>query len=190
MGFKIPTLLQVKGVDETDSPCVWYAEAVGRVSTRDGIFYEAYYLVPSKTNKGYLVHDDTHDMIPVESVMTIMPVDSIDEYESAWQKMGMLAKDGTFLHIGDPDAETDAETDTESIGSVDSYSTESSGESDVSNLIDDTHEPSEACRCPSCVDLLRAYDAWNPTSDGERRVKRFIDRLEHRAAIDLNDNEF
>lgn len=193
MGFTIPTLLQVRGVDEDGEECVWYAEAVGRVK-KDDYYYEGYYLVPSKTNPEYLVYDETYEHIPEKSVMASLSVGN-EGYPMAWSKMGILMKeteDGPqFLRIGDPQvvsSETDETDETDDIGSVDSYSTESDG-SDISDLIDDSEEPTCA-NTDFTRRLNEDFQGWVPKDEKERRVKAFISSLEHRASHDADERTF
>jgi len=196
MSFKRPTLLQIKGVDENEMDCIWYAEAVARISKNDEIFYEVFYLIPHISKEGYMVYDQNDDIVPQESVLCYLPVIKGD-YDYAWGLMGILrTKDGLFMKISEPesmDENDNEEEDTESIGSEDSYSTDS-GDSDVSDLIDDNVESSHetTCRCDICLDIAitaHAFRGWLPKDDKERRVKQFIEDLEFRAAIDNDNNQ-
>jgi hypothetical protein len=190
MGFTIPTLLQVRGVGDDDEECIWYAEAVGRIVKDGEYYYEGYYLVPSKTNPDYLVYDETYEHIPEASVMVRLGVRS-EGYPMAWSKMGILMKDTDegphFIKIGDPQVDTGSDDD-EDIGSVDSYSTESDG-SDISDLIDDSEEPTCA-NTEFTRRLNEDFREWVPKDEKERRVKDFISSLEHRAARDMDERTF
>lgn len=190
MTFTIPTLLQVRGLDDVDNECTWYAEAVGRIVKDDEYYYEGYYLVPSKTNNDYLVYDETYDLIPEKSVMAKLAVK--DTLEDAWEKMGFILKEshkGTFfVKIGEPMFDSQ-ESDEEDIGSVDSYSTESDDRSNISDLIDDSDVPT-SCLSKEAMGLNEAFAAWAPKDEKERRVKRFIESLEHRAAMEQDERTF
>lgn len=187
MGFTIPTILQVNGVDDNDKACVWYAEAVGRIVKNDEYYYEGYYLVPSKTNT-YLVYDEAYDHIPEDSVMAKLAVK--DDLGDAWGKMGMLMKetpDGIhFFKIGEPLFDSN-ESDEEDIGSVDSYSTESDDDN-ISDLIDDSEVPS-SCLMESSS-LNEQFNAWNPKDEKEHRVKAFIESLESKAMHEMDERTF
>ena len=104
MTFTIPTLLQVRGVDDDDNECTWYAEAVGRIVKDGEYYYEGYYLVPSKTNS-HLVYDETYEHIPEDSVMAKLSVKN-EGYALAWEKMGVLMKESDdktyFIKVGEP----------------------------------------------------------------------------------------
>ena len=193
MSFKRPTLLQIKGVDKNEMECVWYAEAVSRFSKSDEIFYEVFYLIPHVSKEGYMVYDQNYDIVPQESVLCYFPV-SKGDYDYAWSMMGILkVSDELFMKISDPEPESLDVDDTDSIGSEDSYSTES-GCSDVSDLIDNTVETIHVstCTCDVCQDIAisaRAFRGWIPKDDKEKRVKEFIENLEHRAAIEQDNNQ-
>ena len=192
MTFTIPTLLQVKGVDDDDKECIWYAEAVGRIVKDDEYYYEGYYLVPSKTNESYLVYDETYEHIPEDSVLAKLSVKN-EGYALAWEKMGLLMKETAdetyFIKVGEPLFEFTESDTTDDIGSVDSYSTESDDRSNISDLIDDSEEPSV-----NTNDEMKALDeqfnSWIPKDEKERRVKSFIESLEHRAAHEQDEREF
>lgn len=189
MTFTIPTLLQVRGLDDDDDECVWFAEAVGRIVKDDEYYYEGYYLVPSETNNGYLVYDETYDLIPEKSVMATLAVK--DTLEDAWEKMGFMMKESHtrtfFVKIGEPTFDSE-ESDDEDIGSIDSYSTEESDDN-ISDLIDDSEVPS-SCVSKEVIGLNEAFDTWVPKDEKERRVKSFIESLEHRAALEQDERTF
>lgn len=191
MTFTIPTLLQVRGLDDDDNECVWYAEAVGRIVKDDEYYYEGYYLVPSKTNDEYLVYDETYDLIPEKSTMARLAVK--DTLEDAWEKMGFILKEsrtGTFfIKIGEPMFDSE-ESDDEDIGSIDSYSTdESDDRSNISDLIDDSEVPT-SCISNEAMGLNEDFASWVPKDEKERRIKSFIESLEHRAALEQDERTF
>ena len=185
MGFTIPTLLQVKGIDN-NVECIWYAEAVGRIVKNGEYYYEAYYLVPSKTKREYLVYDEAYEEIPEESVMTKRSVKH--SLEDAWQKMGMIMKETDnntcFLKVCEP-IDSENESDEEDIGSVNSYST-ASDESNISNLIDDSEESSQY-RDTVLDDQFRS---WIPKDIKEYRIKSFIESLENKALHERDERTF
>lgn len=188
MGFTIPTLLQIKGLDDDDRECIWYAEAVGRIVKNGEYYYEGYYLVPSKTNPSYLVYDEAYEQIPEESVLVTLSVKN-EGYSLAWEKMGILMKEGDdgtyFIKVGEP--RFDFVEDEDDIGSVDSYSTESDDDrSNISDLIDD----SEVIHS-KCDELLNEqFRSWIPKDEKERRVKDFIQSLENKAAHEMDERGF
>lgn len=188
MTFIIPTLLQVSGIDDNEKVCVWYAEAVGRIMKNDEYYYEGYYLVPSKTNTN-LVYDETYDLIPEKSVMAKLAVK--DNLEDAWGKMGLVMNETNngvyFKKIGEPLFDS-YESDEEDIGSVDSYSTESDDRSNISDLIDDSEVPTSFLT--EARGLNEEFNAWVPKDEKERRVKAFIESLEHKAAHEMDERTF
>lgn len=187
MTFKLPSLLQVMGEDD-DGPQVWYAEAVGKISKNGEKFYEGYYLIPHDQNPDRMVYDKNHELIPEESVMRILPVKG--NYRSAWHAMGFVMNEDTFVKIGEPmsDSEREDSDDEGTIDSDDSYSTASESASDVSDLIDDSEMKS--CLPPEKCEDVEAFDSWVPTTERERNVKKFVDGLQHRAAIEIDDINF
>lgn len=192
MTFTIPTLLQVRGVDDNDNECIWYAEAVGRIVKDDEYYYEGYYLVPSKTNESYLVYDETYEHIPEDSVLVKLSVKT-EGYALAWEKMGLLMKETAdethFIKVGEPLFEFAESDTTDDIGSVDSYSTESDDRSNISDLIDDSEEPS-VNTIEEMKNLDEQFKSWIPKDENERRVKSFIESLEHRAAHEQDERAF
>tara|TARA_Y100000389_G_scaffold204940_1_gene261037 strand:- start:12636 stop:13217 length:582 start_codon:yes stop_codon:yes gene_type:complete len=193
MSFIIPTLLQVRGMDDNNEDCVWYAEAVGRIKKNDQYYYEGYYLVPSKTNPSHLVYDETYDHIPEDSVMTKLSITN-ESYELAWEKMGVLMnKSGNetyFLKVGEPlFAFSESNDDKDDIGSIDSYSTESDDRSNISDLIDDSEIETVSCNNETKT-LNEQFKDWVPKDGTERRVKSFIESLEHRAAQERDERAF
>ena len=106
MTFKLPSLLQVRGEDDS-GPQVWYAEAVGKISKNGQKFYEGYYLVPGD-RPDRMVYDENYELIPEDSVMRILPVKT--GYRSAWHMMGFVMRDdNTFYKIGDPMTDSGSE---------------------------------------------------------------------------------
>jgi len=192
MTFTIPTLLQVRGVDDNDNECIWYAEAVGRIVKDDEYYYEGYYLVPSKTNESYLVYDETYEHIPEDSVLAKLSVKK-EGYTLAWEKMGLVMKETSdktyFIKVGEPLFDFAESDTTDDIGSVDSYSTESDDRSNISDLIDDSEEPTM-----NTNEEMKALDdqfkSWIPKDEKERRVKSFIESLEYKAAHEQDERTF
>jgi hypothetical protein len=180
----------VRGVDNDDNECTWYAEAVGRIAKDGEYYYEGYYLVPSKTNS-HLVYDETYEHIPEDSVMAKLSVRN-EGYALAWEKMGLLMKESDdktyFIKVGEPLFEF-SESDTDDIGSVDSYSTESDDRSNISDLIDDSEEPSTNVNEEMKV-LDVQFKSWIPKDETERRVKSFIESLEYKAAHEQDERTF
>lgn len=188
MTFKLPSLLQVRGEDDS-GPQVWYAEAVGKISKNGQKFYEGYYLVPGD-RPDHLVYDENYELIPEDSVMRILPVKT--GYRSAWHMMGFVMRDdNTFYKIGEPMTDSGSEEcfsdDEGTIDSQDSYSTATDCSSNVSNLVDDTEIGGAWPR--RCEDV-EAFDAWVPETDRERDVKEFLDHLHHRAAVEFDNINF
>jgi hypothetical protein len=169
--FKLPTLLQVRAIDDHNRSCVWYAEAVGRVSKYSKTYYEGFYLIESQKNPGYLKYDVNYELIPEESVMSILPVNG--DYKHAWGMMGFRVNGNLFLKISEPSDYNHEDNDDNCsdgvIGSEDSYSTESSCSSDVSDLIDDNDEcgkHNDACMCNPCVEARTSFRKWVSSSGG------------------------
>lgn len=194
MSFTIPTLLQVRGLDDNDQECVWYAEAVGRIKKNDEHYYEGYYLVPSKTKPTHLVYDETYEHIPEASVIAKLGVKT-EGYASAWEKMGVLMNESEqetyFVKVGEPLFEfSESNDDEDDIGSVDSYSTVSD-DSTISDLIDDSEEPTSHSMFNEETRALNVqFRDWVPNDEKERRVKDFIESLEHRAAQEHDERAF
>jgi hypothetical protein len=174
--------------EDDDGPQVWYAEAVGKISKNGEKFYEGYYLIPHDQNPERMVYDNNHELIPEESVMRILPVKG--NYRSAWHAMGFVMNEDTFVKIGEPMSDSDSEdSDDDGImDSDDSYSTASEDGSDVSDLIDDG-ETNSSLPPEKCEDVM-AFDSWVPTTERERNVKKFVDELHHRAAVEMDDINF
>jgi len=195
MSFTIPTLLQVRGVDDDNQECIWYAEAVGRIKKHDEHYYEGYYLVPSKTKPSYLVYDETYEHIPEDSVIAKLGVKS-EGYALAWGKMGILMNEsGHFIKVGEPEFEfsesDDDDDDEDDIGSIDSYSTESDdGISNISDLIDDSEEAIPSSNDEETRTLNVQFRNWVPKDEKENRVKSFIESLEHKAAQQQDERAF
>ena len=192
MTFTIPTLLQIRGVDDNDKECTWYAEAVGRIVKDDEYYYEGYYLVPSKTNDEYLVYDETYEHIPENSVLSRLSVKN-EGYALAWEKMGLLMKETDdetyFIKVGEPLFEFVESDSTDDIGSVDSYSTESDDRSNISDLIDDSEVPSVNTN-EEMKGLDEQFRSWVPKDEKERMVKNFIESLEHKAVHEQDERSF
>lgn len=192
MTFTIPTLLQVRGMDDNDEECTWYAEAVGRIVKDNEYYYEGYYLVPSKTNTSHLVYDETYELIPEDSVLAKLSVKN-EGYALAWEKMGLLMKESDeetlFIKVGEPIFDFAESDTTDDIGSVDSYSTESDDRSNISDLIDDSEVPT-SYSLEEIKMLDEHFKSWIPKDEKERRVKSFIESLECKAAHEQDERTF
>lgn len=195
MTFKLPSLLIVKGIDDDDNVCDWYAEAVGQVRINGIVHYEVYYLIPDSIDSRYMVYDVNYETVSVECVQYIQPVTHGD-YATAWLSMGICfpCDNGKYLRVSDPVQDNEEEIDDNSsdIGSIDSYSTIESTDTNVSDLIDDTDTQycKSDCTCTLCNDIVvcdRQFKDWIPSNERERLTKDFIMQLED-AVVKEHDN--
>ena len=139
----------------------------------------------------YRTTSDAYE-VPPYAIEEHVGLSSDDDAPKAFHRLGFRMLDGaTFVKL------TDEETTDVPIGS-DQFEIQSSDSDDDDNSLCDFIVPDEECEPFTLADddstfvkethqAVREFASWQPKSDAEMKVKRFIQGQEHRAVI-VDDN--
>lgn len=192
-------ILQILGENNNGEPETWFAEKVGVNSDR---MLEVYYIEPTQQSNIWAYPEEENiNLVSIESVQLHAPSDK--GYKKAWKHIGFRyvrdengktsfiderssKETDTLVPIGEDDSSSEDEYDSDMESETDSEMDDfivpdDQGESftiaaNDSEFVSDTH------------DAVRKYNSWNPQDPSERKIKEYIDTLEHKV-IEAEDEK-